>query len=401
MPISGKSLYFHVPFCKKKCPYCHFYSIYPKNLKKELINKYLDSILKEIDRYSKETYENITSIYFGGGTPSLLEPNTISKILEKIKKNKKIKKNRKLKNNDIEVTLETNPEDVTLEKIKLFKKIGINRISMGVQSFNDEELKILKRSHSSYEAIKAINTIYDGGIENISIDLMYDLPYQTKKKFEQSIRIALSQPIKHVSLYNLTFEKNTPFYRNQKNLKRFLPTDELSLDLLKSAISMFSKNKFHRYEISAFSKNKKFESKHNIGYWIGQDYIGFGPSAFSYFFNKKRYKNVSNLNEYINHINNNKSPVDFEEKLPFPDNIKELLAINLRLIEGVDIISFQKKHGIFTSSSKITKSIEKLIYDGFLLKIEKKEKINKKDKNIIRLSEKGLLFYDYVAECII
>lgn len=371
MPISGKSLYIHIPFCRNKCPYCHFYSVSLKdNLK-----KFIDALLQEIKRTSFKK-EKIVSIYFGGGTPSIIEPEEIEEILKLFPFDTKC-----------EITLEVNPEDVSIKRIENYKKIGINRISMGVQSFHEDELRTLKRSHGVEKAKRAIDDIYNAGIENISIDLMYDLPKQNLKTFAQTLNLALDFPIKHISLYNLTFEENTFFYKNKDKYAPFLPKEEESLDLLNYAVETIEKKGFRRYEISAFAK-KNFESIHNIGYWTGREFFGFGPSAFSYL-NHRRFKNISNVNKYIQLIENNKSTIDFEEKLLKKERIKELLAINLRLTNGVDTHKFQQKEGNFWK--ELSQTLSNLIEEGFL---EKRE-------NQLFLSKKGFLFYDHIAETII
>lgn len=368
MSISGSSIYFHVPFCKRKCPYCHFYSVYPKN---DLPNKYIDALILELKRASINK-RPILSVYFGGGTPSLIGPENIQRILENIPNL-----------DNCEITLETNPDDVDLNRMKLFKKAGINRISMGVQSFIEEELLILKRNHTSEKALMAIEDINSSGIENISIDLMFDLPHQTAQGFEKSLQAAIKAPIKHISLYNLTFEKDTFFTKNYEKYSPYLPSSEESAKMLETAVVAFEKSDFRRYEISAFAK-EGYKSFHNIGYWTAREFFGFGPSAFSYV-NGRRYKNTSDVNKYIDQINNNSSPVDFEETLPQKEKLKELLAINLRLIDGVDLDLFQKINGPLPSET--FPALEKLLSNGLL---------EKKEKNI-RLTQKGLLFYDEVA----
>jgi len=207
MQTSGKkdiSLYFHIPFCKKKCPYCHFYSIYPK---KEFIDMLFFCFFKQLERISFKN-KNIVSIFLGGGTPSLIEEKKIEALLKKIDKK------------NAEITIEANPQDISLEKMKKLKKIGINRVSLGVQSFEEKLLKKLKREISKKIIIKAIYDIYNADIKNISIDLLYDIPHQTKNSFIKTIKTALELPISHISLYNLTFEKNTPFYKNKKSHKK-------------------------------------------------------------------------------------------------------------------------------------------------------------------------------------
>lgn len=315
-------------------------------------------------------------MYFGGGTPSLIGPDNLFKILDQLSIS-----------SNTEVTLETNPEDVNKEKFREFRQAGVNRVSMGVQSFDDEDLKILQRTHNAKKALESIEDIYSSGIENISIDLMYDLPFQKVKIFEKSLKTIQRLPIKHLSLYNLTFEENTPFFKNYNRYKPFLPSNEESLFMLNKAISYLKSLGFERYEISAFAKERAF-SLHNLGYWIGREFFGFGPSAFS-FVGGKRYQNVPNVKDYLNLVHKEESAVIFEEKLSSQAGIRELLAINLRIIEGVDIDLFQKEFGIL--SEEVVFILTNLVKDGFLLK----------KKSNFQLTSKGLLFYDLVAEKIV
>jgi len=215
---------------------------------------------------------------------------------------------------------------------------------------------------------------------------MYDIPFQTIKNFEDSLKIAKDLPITHISIYNLTFEKETEFFNKKDMLKKYVHSNKTSAKLFKNTISYLKKYNFFQYEISAFAK-KGYMSNHNLGYWIGREFLGFGPSAFSYF-GGKRFKNVSNLYKYFNNIKNDISPIDFEEKLKYPKNVKELLAINLRVLSGVDIKEFQKKH---TLPKDTIKTLEELKKDGFL----------EMEKTNLKLSDKGILFYDLIATDIV
>lgn len=366
MQIAGKSLYIHVPFCLKKCPYCHFYSIYPTEERKKSL---VDSLIKEIKSYP--LFSPI-SIYFGGGTPSLLGTDYLSQILNSLDLTK-----------TLEITLEINPNDVSFEKILEFKKIGINRMSIGVQSFIDEDLKELGRSHDSQMAIDAIWNIYNAGIKNISIDLIYDIPNQTKKNFEKSLDFAIFLPITHLSLYNLTIEEGTVFYKNKNQILAKIDNKN-SVHFLNMALKKLKSGSFKRYEISAFSRDKI--SIHNIGYWTAREFIGVGPSAFSHY-EGKRYKNVSNLDLYVEKIQSNQSPCDFQEKLSSIRARKEQIAIQLRVIDGIDLEKFKKQFGW---SKILDREINKLIEEGFL-----------KKTNRLKLTKRGTLFYDLVAERII
>lgn len=358
------SIYFHIPFCSKKCPYCHFYVLPDKaDLKKKL----LESLALEWKQnLSKLNDKNIVSIYFGGGTPSLFGPEAIGEILSWIPFPE-----------SCEITLEANPHEITLPLMQQFAKAGINRVSIGVQSLDDVTLKILGREHSAKKAIESIELTSHAGISNISIDLMYEVPGQTIESWRKTLSHSL--PITHLSLYNLTFEPETVFFKKKKELTPLLPQPEQSLEMLQMAVSHLEKIGLERYEISAFAK-KGFQSRHNIGYWTGRPFLGFGPSAFSYW-EGKRFRNVAHLNKYAEALAEGRSPVDFEEKLLHPANLHELLAVRLRLLEGVDMRDFPVDPGIFDL-------------------LEKEQWLEKSEERA-KLTEKGLLFYDSVGEAVV
>ena len=379
MTIAGDlSLYFHIPFCLSKCDYCHFYSIpYDNNRKVKLIY----ALKKEFKCYQTTIKDKIIySIYFGGGTPTILPAYDIRDILTIIDQTATLSRN-------IEITIEGNPETITPIKIQEYKSMGINRISIGIQSLDDSLLKTLSRKHSAQDGINAVKTIYDNGIYNISVDLMYDIPNQTIDQWKNTLKQALELPIIHISLYNLNIEPHTIFYKHRESIKQQQPNDERSLQILEIALEMFEKAGFKQYEISAFCKNYHY-SKHNIGYWIGRNFLGFGPSAFSYI-DGKRFSNIRNFNKYCKILNEGLLPVDFVEKLPFDRHIKELLIIRLRLTNGIDLLDFQAING--NLSQETLETIEQLI----------KQKFIKRKNNTISLTKKGILFYDTVATEII
>ena len=368
------SLYFHIPFCLKKCPYCHFYS---KRFNQTLKNKFLISLEKEIFlKRSLFVNRNIVSIYLGGGTPSLLNKKDLERIFIALD----------IDINNIEITIEANPIDISIDKLKELKQTYFNRISIGCVSFDDVLLKVLNRSHNSLQAKEAV-FLANRFFENISLDLLYDIPHQDKNSFLKDLQTIKDLPITHLSLYNLTFEENTPFFKKKETFKQSLPSEKVSLSLLNLAIEELNKMKLNRYEISAFSK-AGYESIHNTGYWKGREFLGFGPSAFSYF-NKKRFRNVCNVETYYQNLSDNKEIIDYEEMLPYPDNIKELLAVNLRLVKGVNLKEFVNRCGEIDKSTKEA------------LKQLKEDELIECDIDSIRLTEKGLLFYDTVAERII
>lgn len=318
----------------------------------------------------------IYSIYFGGGTPSLLELSELEKILTGVHDNEILQPLKTL--NSCEITLEVNPEKVTRALLVSWKKLGINRLSFGVQSLHDPTLKMLGRKHSAKKSLQAIEEAHLTGFKNISIDLIYDVPKQTLSSFETTLSQAILLPITHVSLYNLTIEPNTLFFQNREKLSSLMPKPQKSLEMLNRACEVLESGSFMRYEISAFAK-KGFEAKHNSVYWEGGEFLGLGPAAFSYF-EGRRFQNTPNINHYFQLLQEGKSPIEFEEKLAYPENVKELLVINLRMLKGANLAKFN------LPKESLAK-IEELIQKGFL---------EKKNENL-KLTPKGLLFYDLVA----
>lgn len=365
------SLYFHIPFCTKKCPYCHFFVLPNREQSRHLFK---EALLKEWEqRLPLFKNKKILSLYFGGGTPSLY-PEVIEAILKRV--------DRLNCSQNVEVTVEGNPEQINLSLIQKLKTIGVNRISLGVQSLDDRLLKILGRTHNSSQALQGINASFEGGITNISIDLMNELPWQTLESWDKTLTRTQSLPITHLSLYHLTFENNTAFMKRQKALSPHLPSQEESVEMLDMATKALKKMGLTRYEISAFSK-KGYESIHNTGYWVGRPFLGFGPSAFSYY-NGKRFRNCSNLKKYAKKLFALEDPVDFEEQLPYPANLHEQLAIYLRLNQGVDLKTFSLPQTAYP----ILKDLQE---EGFI----------ETTPSHIKLTDRGRLFYDDVAERII
>lgn len=359
-PMQG-SLYIHYPFCRKKCPYCHFFVL---GYQEDMEERWAQALLKEWDiRSSFFEGRELVSCYFGGGTPFLLGLPYFEKLLSLLPKG-------------IEITVEMNPEDLSKEKLRALHSLGVNRLSIGVQSFDDDLLKILGRNHSKDRARETVELAYEVGFKNITIDLMYDIPTQGVEPFKRSLEIASKLPITHLSLYNLTIEPHTAFHRKKKLLEKKLPSDEESLTMLQEAIRLFDQGEWERYEISAFSK-KGFRSQHNLGYWQGREFLGLGPSAFSYL-GGSRIQNFPNFPKYEEAISQNREPVGFSETLPYPASQNELIAVGIRVKEGVCI------------KDPYPSLEEKLLS---LLK----EKLIHQNGEVYSLTEKGMLFYDEVA----
>lgn len=321
--------------------------------------------------------KEIVSVYFGGGTPALLGPKAIGEILgwvDGIATN-------------TEITLEANPENVNLELMQAYADVGINRISIGIQTLDDALLPALGRLHNAHKAMESVLVTFKAGISNISVDLMYDLPGQTLQSWQKTLDLAGELPITHLSLYNLTIEPHTVFFKYRKEIEKRLPDADASLEMYETAIATLERRGLKQYEISAFARDNLY-SRHNVGYWIGRPFLGFGPSAFSYW-EGRRFRNVANLSRYCKALQAGGSPVDFEEELDPDARRGELLAIHLRLLSGVNLNQFQAEHGRLDAT--IAAALEQLENEGFL----------SRSKSGIALTHRGMLFYDTVAAAIV
>lgn len=285
------ALYIHIPFCEHKCIYCDFYSI----ITKDNITSFLQGLKKEIHHYADlhSSKRIITSIFLGGGTPSLMSPASISEIIELVKKRFELSA-------DVEITLETNPGTVEQTKLKEFYEIGINRLSIGIQSFDENELKFLTRIHDKQNAIDTVLNAQKAGFDNISIDLIFNLPNQTKELWINNLMTALSLPITHISAYSLILERGTILNKMVLDGKVKIQDDDYDAYLYETAIDILTANGLNQYEVSNFSK-QGYECRHNNAYWHYKDYFGFGPSAHS-FIDGKRHWNFSSLKKYISEI---------------------------------------------------------------------------------------------------
>jgi oxygen-independent coproporphyrinogen III oxidase len=371
---SDISLYFHIPFCTRKCDYCHFYVLPDKETSKDQL---LEGFKLEWERWQPALKgKRIVTLYFGGGTPFLFGPSRLYSVLEMVRKQACVA-------SDAEITLEANPENVSFSVMKDYQEAGINRVSLGVQTLDQELLQLLGRLHTADKALEAIQTAYKAGLSNISIDLMYDLPKQTLQHWEKTLAAIQDLPISHLSLYNLTIEPHTLFFKRQEILRKHLPDEETSLAMYEKAIEMLEKMELKQYEISAFAKKETF-SRHNVGYWTARSFLGFGPSAFSYW-EGKRFHNIANQNRYCTALKQGASPIDFEELLDPYAHARELLVIQLRLRAGVDLSLFQQAHGqLQPETEHVLRSLER---DDFI----------QQSGTHLSLTKKGILFYDTVA----
>lgn len=350
------SLYFHIPFCTRKCPYCHFYVVPNQARHRALL---ADALLLEWKKNLPLLEgKKIVSVYFGGGTPTLFGPDQLAPLLERIGRISG------------EITIEANPEEADVVLLREYRKLGINRLSLGVQSLDDRSLQTLERIHSAKKAKEALWNAQEAGFDNVSIDLMYDLPGQTEASWEETLQQLGALPFHHLSLYNLTIEPHTPFHK-----RGVQPAGgEKSLFFLQRALERFQQIGLERYEISAFAREGK-QAEHNKGYWTGRPFLGFGPSAFSYW-EKERYRNVPNLLRYAKRLKQEDSPVDFRERLSDEAREKELFVIRLRLSEGAEL-----------PAAVSEQTLHRLEEQGLL----------QQNKNRVTLTERGMLFYDTIA----
>ena len=366
-------IYIHIPYCKQKCIYCDFHFRVSQKDKKEM----LKSMHKEIK--SRRNYlvnEKIETIYFGGGTPSILKNYELKKLLELIYSTYDI-------NDNIEITVECNPDDLTSKKLLSFKNMGVNRLSIGVQSFNDKELKFMNRSHNALEAVKGIKIAQKIGFNNITIDLIYGIPHQTINDWEKNIDQALSLNIQHFSAYSLTVEKKTVLSHMVNNKKIKLLSDEIVVNQFNLLQKKAAAAKFIHYEISNFGKIGYF-SQHNTGYWKSVHYLGIGPSAHSYNGISRR-SNISSNKKYRENIDSNKSYFK-EEVLSITEQYNEYIFTTLRTIWGSDISVIKEKYGDDIEFHFLCE-IKKWKAKKYIVTIEKKYK----------LSSKGMIFADKIA----
>jgi oxygen-independent coproporphyrinogen-3 oxidase len=368
------SLYLHIPFCTKKCFYCDFYSLEKSGLKDE----FTDLLCREIRLTIAELNEKpvIDTIFFGGGTPSLLTTEQFRKIFATIHE-------LCIVTPDAEITVECNPGTIDRQYLIGIKKLGVNRLSFGVQSFVESELEFLQRIHSPEEAENAVIYAREAGFDNISIDLMFAVPGQTLESLEYSIEKAIALGTDHISAYSLIYEPGTPLFKELK-MGRINPTDEDTDYMFFRLVSeKFISAGYEHYEISNYAQKGK-KCKHNFKYWYGGEYFGFGPSAHG-FIRGRRYWDFRNLNKYIELLSNNILPVENSEIPEKKERISETIMLGLRA-EGIDKGNFKADFGF-----NITEASFQLINDL------KKRGLIAENANNISLTEEGYFLCDEIS----
>ncbi len=333
--------YIHIPFCKRKCGYCSFTSF----AKIELIPEYINKLQEEIKYFYKG--EPLKTLYIGGGTPSLIKPDDVNRILSSFNINK-----------STEITMEANPESIDLEYLTRIKEAGINRLSIGVQSFNDDILKKINRLHRAEEAISKYNAARAAGFSNINLDFIYGLPAQTLEDFKKTITRAAELEPEHISLYGLKIENGSKF---AKKKPANLPNEDLQADMYLSATDIMKKYGYEHYEFSNFSKPKK-ESLHNLNYWNNEEYYGFGVAAHGYT-NGIRYANPTKLEEYLATPTKKASM----HKLTSQEKLEEEIFLGFRKCSGINVEIINQKYNI-DFEKKYKKQIAKYLETGHLIK---------------------------------
>lgn len=366
-------IYIHIPFCKQACHYCDFhFSTSSKNkeaflaaLKKEILirQNYLDN-------------EPVSTVYFGGGTPSLLGYDELMTIFEELHSHHNIA-------SGAEITLEANPDDLTLHKIKELKRTPVNRLSIGIQSFYDSDLKWMNRAHNSTHATESVKIAAGEGFENISIDLIYGLPALSKEQWKKNIEHALSLPVQHISAYCLTVEPRTALAHFIRKGQSENINETQGAEHFKILMELLSANHFIQYEISNFCK-EGFISKHNSSYWLGKKYLGLGPSAHSYDGSSRQW-NVSNNAGYIRSLENNQPDCE-KETLTAADKYNEYVMLSLRTMWGTDL-NFIKNNFPETYSSHLLKEVQPYTNSGSVACTNDK----------LLLTEAGKLLADRIA----
>ena len=370
-------IYIHIPFCKQKCFYCDFCSFANKN---EMQEKYVETVINEIKNITHKEKYTVTTIYLGGGTPSILNPEYIKNILQEIKSSFKIL-------DDAEITIEINPGTVNEEKLKKYKEYGINRLSIGLQSANDKILKNIGRIHDYKQFEETFFYARKCGFKNINVDLMIGLPTQAVEDVKQTLEKIIQKNPEHISVYSLIIEEGTIIEKLINENKLQLPDEETERIMYWTVVNELKENGYNQYEISNFSK-KTYESKHNTNCWKQKQYIGLGTSAHSYL-NKKRYSNTNNIEEYIKNIqeNNISKNITIHEEQTEESTMNEYMLLGLRMIQGININEFKQKF-------KIDPTIK---YKEILEKLQK-ENLIQITKTSIKLTKQGIDFGNIVWE---
>jgi oxygen-independent coproporphyrinogen-3 oxidase len=376
-------LYIHIPFCLKKCPYCDFYSITDTSLHPV----FTDALVSEM-RMTRGGNLTFDTLYLGGGTPSVLDAKTIGKIIDTARESYEILPH-------AEITLEVNPGTVSLNKFEGYRCAGVNRINIGIQSFDPVNLHFLGRIHSGRDTRAAITWAKKAGFKNLGLDLIYGIPNQTKKSWLTDLKVAVESDPQHLSCYILSFEPGTPLYRDRQEGRLKPLTDPQVCELFETTLEFLSDHGYVQYEISNFARAstgssglngaEHNRSRHNMKYWQFVPYVGLGPSAHS-FLKPKRYWNCANVKKYIQDLEAEKLPIAGEERLSVEQLMMEAIYLGLRQTEGILIDVFDKKFGVNF----------KTMFEEVIIHLETKG-FAELSQNRCALTSKGMLYLDSIA----
>lgn len=325
-------LYLHVPFCLSKCGYCSFYSI----TRTHLIPEFVRAVIREMEFY-KSLFPSFDTIYIGGGTPSLLTASQIDTILNSAHKNFTIDRL-------AEITIEVNPGDTSREYLQDLRGLGVNRLNIGIQSFDDALLKFLGRRNTAKEAEDAISAAGKAGFDNLGLDLIYGVYDQDMTSWRQTLQKALSLQPAHISCYQLSLDKKTPLFRQYKKNGLGLPTENEALDFFLTTSRMLTGADYIHYEVSNFARSDALQSRHNTKYWRHTPYLGLGPAAHS-FSDKRRWWNRANVKTYLHDVGEGKKPVEKSEKLSGEQLALEALFLGMRTKDGIDLNQYKTRYG--------------------------------------------------------
>lgn len=371
-PLAG--IYIHIPFCRQACHYCNFH--FSTNQSQKTV--VLDAIRKEMGLTQPiQTEESIDTVYFGGGTPSLLSIPELTTMLGALKNKFNISR-------DAEITLEANPDDINPAILESWLQLGVNRLSLGIQSFNEAELKWMNRAHNAQQSLQSMDDILHAGFTNFSVDLIYGSPLLGNDDLEKNAAIIFEKNIPHISCYALTVEEKTALHHLIEK-KKSLPVDEArQAEQFQLLLSLMDKAGYEQYEISNFAK-PGFRSKHNSSYWQGKPYYGFGPGAHSFNGKNKRRWNIANNALYVQSVGQGIIPYE-EEVLTPVQQLNEYIMISLRTMEGIDLNTMKEKYG-FELPEQLLSGAGVFINEGLLLH----------DNQFLKLTARGKFFADGIA----
>ncbi|WFM79114.1 radical SAM family heme chaperone HemW [Streptococcus pluranimalium] len=366
------SAYVHIPFCTQICYYCDFSKVFIKN---QPVDDYLTALISEFNYYN---IHDLKTLYIGGGTPTAISAEQLGYLLSNLENQINLEMLE-------EFTIEANPGDLTPEKIEVLKKSAVNRVSLGVQTFFDKQLKQIGRSHNEAQIYESIDALKAAGLTNISIDLIYALPNQTMEQVEENVRKALALDIPHLSLYSLILENHTVFMNKQRRGRLHLPNEDIEADMFTYIINELEKNGFEHYEISNFTK-PGFESRHNLMYWDNVEYYGIGAGASGYL-DGVRYRNRGPIQHYLKAIAEHGHSRLGEDILSKEEMMEEEFFLGLRKKSGISISHFEAKFGV-GFEERYGQIVADLVKDGLLIH----------EDDTIRMTKKGLFLGDTVAE---